>query len=570
MADSVRDRTGQQLGNYRLLRLLRQDSTADVYLGEHIFLKTQAAIRMLSESLSQEVLEAFLAETRRIALLKHPNILRVLEFGVESRTPFLVTDYTSFGSLGQRHPEGTSISRESISTYIKQIAAALTYIHDHGLVHGGVRPENMLLGPQNRILLTNPIPIIDALDVISTRNNPTSKEARGDTLKYMAPEQLAGSAEPASDQYALAVVVYEWLSGDTPFHISSNEIAAQSQSLTPIPLHMKMLEVPAQIEQVVMMALAKDPRQRFASVGAFVQALEYVLQPTQPPDATLPGGNENTRTDVRTVIASLPKTRKKSNIARVLTIGLVLTILLIISSGLIYYARLFPSPVPPVVSSITTAQETQTVVARGTQQAVATFASQPTQEIYTLATRGSPFINDPLNNKGKSTWESVKASTRSCTFSSGAYHVQVSGKSVYTSCLARNNTFHNFAYEVEMSIVKGDDAGIVFRSDANWSNFYAFETSSSGSNAVGTLIRYRKDRAKDLQGTVFPVNLQASNLFTVVAYEHIFYFYLNKKILMRFQDNDGALEMGTVGMYVLTAKSTVTEAAFRNAKIWKL
>src|ERR1700736_6753242 len=113
------DRVGQQLGNYRLIRLLGRGGFAEVYLGEHVFLKTQAAIKLLQMRLSNDDLEDFLKEGRSIAALVHPQILRVLEFGVEGEEPdlgpealniaegipFLVMDYAINGTLRKHHPK---------------------------------------------------------------------------------------------------------------------------------------------------------------------------------------------------------------------------------------------------------------------------------------------------------------------------------------------------------------------------------------------------------------------------------------------------------------------------------
>jgi serine/threonine protein kinase len=87
------DRVGQQLGNYRLVRLLGQGGFADVYLGKHVYLETQAAIKVLQTQLAREDMEQFRLEARTIARLEHPHIVRVLDFGVEERTPFLVMSY---------------------------------------------------------------------------------------------------------------------------------------------------------------------------------------------------------------------------------------------------------------------------------------------------------------------------------------------------------------------------------------------------------------------------------------------------------------------------------------------
>src|SRR6266853_3474593 len=123
------DRSGQQLGNYRLIRLLGEGGFAEVYLGEHIHLGTQAAIKVLYTQLTSESIEVFRAEARNLAHLIHPHIVRVLEFGVEGKTPFLVMDYAPNGTLRQRHPKGVVLPLPLIVTYVKQVADALQYAH---------------------------------------------------------------------------------------------------------------------------------------------------------------------------------------------------------------------------------------------------------------------------------------------------------------------------------------------------------------------------------------------------------------------------------------------------------
>ncbi len=100
------DQVGQRLGNYQLTRLLGAGGFAQVYLGEHIYLGTQAAIKVLDTQLTSDTVEWFLTEARTIARLVHPHIVRVLDFGVENLIPFLVLDYAPNGSLRQHHSEG--------------------------------------------------------------------------------------------------------------------------------------------------------------------------------------------------------------------------------------------------------------------------------------------------------------------------------------------------------------------------------------------------------------------------------------------------------------------------------
>jgi eukaryotic-like serine/threonine-protein kinase len=264
-----RQREGMQFGNYQLLRLLGQGHFAQVYLGEHIHLGTQAAIKVLLAHLAEADAALFRAEARTLARLEHPHIVRLLEFGLEGTTPFLIMSYASQGSLRQRHPAGTRLSLNTILPYVKQVAAALQYLHDQRLIHRDLKPENLLLGSDDKVLLSD---FGLALLLQSTYSQQT--QATAGSIAYMAPEQLQGHPSPASDQYALAVVVYEWLCGERPFSGTFTEIAAQQVLAPPPPLHEKVATIPAAVEQGVLKALAKDPQQRFVQIQDFALALE--------------------------------------------------------------------------------------------------------------------------------------------------------------------------------------------------------------------------------------------------------------------------------------------------------
>src|SRR5437016_3224078 len=118
------DRVGQQLGHYRLLRLLGQGGFADVYLAEHLHLGTQVAVKVLSMRLTGEHVEQFRTEARTVARLVHPHIMRVLNFGVEDDTPYLVMDYAPAGTLRTLHPKGMQLPLAIIVDYVKQVAEA--------------------------------------------------------------------------------------------------------------------------------------------------------------------------------------------------------------------------------------------------------------------------------------------------------------------------------------------------------------------------------------------------------------------------------------------------------------
>ncbi len=263
------DYTGQLLGNYRLIRLLGEGGFAEVYLGEHIHLKTLAAVKLLHTRLTNNDIENFRREAQTIARLIHPHIVRVLDFGVEGNAPYLVMDFAPHGTLRTRHPKGTRIPLATIVNYVRQVAEALYYAHSQRLIHRDIKPENMLVGRNNEILLSD-----FGIALTSQSSSYQSTKDVAGTIAYMAPEQIQAHPRPASDQYALAVVVYEWLSGNRPFQGTYTEIAVKHTMVPPPPLHSQMTEITPWAEEVVMKALQKDPQQRFADVRAFATALE--------------------------------------------------------------------------------------------------------------------------------------------------------------------------------------------------------------------------------------------------------------------------------------------------------
>jgi peptide/nickel transport system substrate-binding protein len=278
------DRTGQQFGNYRLVSLLGQGGYAEVYLGQHVRFNQQAAIKVLHAHLSGVEAEHFQQEAETIATLAHPSIVRVLDFDVQDGVPFLVMDYAPGGTLRRRYPRGSLVPLAVIVSSVKQVADALQYAHEQKFIHRDVKPENMLLGRREEVLLSD---FGIATIAHSTSSLNASAQGTSGTLAYMAPEQIEGHPRPASDQYALGVVVYEWLCGERPFEGSASEVMAQHLSMPPLPLRERVPAIPAEVEQVVLRALAKDPKVRFASVAAFAKALEQAGQAALAPTGQL-------------------------------------------------------------------------------------------------------------------------------------------------------------------------------------------------------------------------------------------------------------------------------------------
>jgi len=271
---------GLSFGNYQILHLLGKGGFAKVYLGEHIYLKTRAAIKILYTRLGEEDQQRFLDEARLIAHLDHPHIVRVLDFGLEEDLPFLVLDYAPLGSvrhLFNQGSQGHGVAQEGIISYIKQVADALQYAHDHKVIHRDIKPDNILLKSSTEALLSD-----FGIAVVIQSAQLAPLDIVG-TVDYTAPEQLEGRPCPASDQYALGVVAYEWMTGERPFHGSVAELYVQHREVPPPPLRTRVTDISPAVEQAVLKALAKNPRERFANVRAFASALEQATCAEQAP-----------------------------------------------------------------------------------------------------------------------------------------------------------------------------------------------------------------------------------------------------------------------------------------------
>jgi WD40 repeat protein len=274
----MRDLTNTIFGEYRLQRLLGQSAFtgSSVYLGEHLYLKTQIAIKILQAPLSEADRDNFYKEARLLTKIRHPHIVVAHTYDVDDIMPFIVMNYAPHGTLRHRYPMGTRLSHEEIIRYVAQVADALQYLHDHEqLIHCDIKPENMLLGPNDEVWLS------DFGTAIATSTPPLglSQEEISATVQYLAPEQAQGEPCIATDQYALGIVVYEWLSGTFPFNGPAAEIPLQHIYDPPPSLRAKVSTISPAAEMVVFKALAKDPRQRFASVQEFANALQTALAP---------------------------------------------------------------------------------------------------------------------------------------------------------------------------------------------------------------------------------------------------------------------------------------------------
>jgi serine/threonine protein kinase len=270
------DHVGEQFGEYRLTLKKGGGTFGDVYLGEHSRDNTPAAIKVLQVRLNNsEDLKDYINEIRSLFRLQHPNIVPLLDFGIERDIPFLIMAYAPNGTL--RQPKGTRLPLDTVVSYIQQIAEALQCAHDRKLIHRDVKPDNILLGPSSQVWLSD----FGIVSIAQSSRSLNTQDGAG-TIPYMAPEQILGKPRLASDQYALGIIAYEWICGSRPFNGTAIEIAMQHAQAQPPPLREQVPTLAPAIEQVVLKALAKDPKDRFASVREFAEALAVAVEQSKP------------------------------------------------------------------------------------------------------------------------------------------------------------------------------------------------------------------------------------------------------------------------------------------------
>jgi eukaryotic-like serine/threonine-protein kinase len=268
----MRDWTGQQVGNYHVLRLLEHGTGIDRYLSYDVSSQRQITLFLLAASTDEAGIFRFQRNLPIIKHLVHPHIASLLDAGVQDMTPFVALDHLP--TSRQAHPLPLPIP--TIVQSVSQLADAFDTAHNQGVWHTYTAPETILLGPRSEALL-------GGFGIRLLEISQAPGDGRWEcpvSPAYLAPEQVVGGFMDRSiDQYALAVVVYEWLCGVPPFQGATPlEITVHQLHDPPPSLRAKMPTVPVEMERVLIKALAKKPEERFATIQAFSHALREASQ----------------------------------------------------------------------------------------------------------------------------------------------------------------------------------------------------------------------------------------------------------------------------------------------------
>src|SRR6266480_3693225 len=269
--DSWQEVELQQIGTYTNTRLLSTGPANSLYIGKQR--KKEIIIKVFHPPLiTLEAKEAFLARAKQLKKLKHRYIIDIQDYGFTQHTQdtqdtsedyaYIVMQFVPAGTVRQNISPGQCLRSDEVKRMLSPLASALHYAHVSNILHGNLHPGNLLVDTNNDILLTDfSLPLQGAF--------PSPDDAAL-AIPYMAPEQLQGTLMAASDQYSLAVMVYEWLCGRRPYEATGREKLLHQQEHDPLPtLGSLNADISPAIEHVLLQALAHNPGERFQHTQAF-------------------------------------------------------------------------------------------------------------------------------------------------------------------------------------------------------------------------------------------------------------------------------------------------------------
>ncbi|HEY4386303.1 MAG TPA: serine/threonine-protein kinase [Ktedonobacteraceae bacterium] len=308
---------GHLLGHYQLQHLIGSGGMGEIYVADDIHMPRKVAVKIIrgerdpyaDTTIKQEAERLFQREMQAIALLDHPHILPVFDYGTDqvdgADLTYLVMPYRSEGSLLDqlvKRGSNTPLSPHEVVHFLLQAADALQHAHERHIVHQDIKPSNFLIRIRNSEAYLPDILLADFGIAKVINANSSSQSVRG-TPSYMSPEQWEGQPVPASDQYSLAVMAFQLLTGQAPFRGGPGQIMHQHFSAQPpIPSTLNPHLSPA-IDAVLLRALAKRPEERFPSIFQFAQAFQRALSQESMSQPGLISQNPSFQADARPLAA---------------------------------------------------------------------------------------------------------------------------------------------------------------------------------------------------------------------------------------------------------------------------
>jgi len=645
---------GLQLGHYQLVRLIGSGGMGEVYLAEDTRIRRQVAIKVVraeaspypDENATKETTRLFQREMRAITVLDHPHILALFDFGEETihknTLTYMVMPFRQEGSLAdwlQQRKTSEMLSPQDVSHFLQQAADALQHAHDHQLIHQDVKPSNFLIrsrasNPDHPDLLLADFGIAK----FTTATATASQSIRG-TPAFMAPEQWDGQPVAATDQYALAVMAYQLLTGRPPFQGGPGQVMRQHFMMQPQPPSTLNSRISKAIDAVILRALEKNPADRFPSISAFADAFQQTLQsadspaPASPKNPNLPALPVSpalpSTEDLRTTLA-ISKIEAQTGTTRTLTLPGGRRVRVSVppgaysgqvlrleghgepsgsgQSGALVITIAIPEREERVLAPSISGNEEKTSLSQVNRAEVVAqmpsknrtiaksrsglprprvtliiglvllivvvsrflyFTSQQIPNPYPPH-NGTLVLNDPLsNNSNGHNWvEGSDNNGSTCQFTGEAYDASIPEKGEYPLfCIAKSTSYSNFAYQVQMMIVRGDYGAIIFRADEANGRFYYFRISQDGLYDLSVVDNNSSIKTITV-GSNHAINtgLNKMNLIAVVANSSSIDLYVNNQHIDSVTDSTYNQGQVGVGAYEV---SNPTEVMFSNAKVWQ-
>jgi eukaryotic-like serine/threonine-protein kinase len=572
---------GMYVGRYHLMQVIGRGSMGEVYLAKDTQLNRQVAIKIAQVEASiyspplavKEAARLFLREAKAIAQLDHPNILTLFDYGEETLNGitfnYMVMPYRQEGSFAdwmrQRRNVGL-LSRREVAYFLEQAAEALEHAHKRQITHQDVKPTNFLIRNSEKPSGLPDLLLADfGIAKFTMATMGESQTIRG-TPAYMAPEQWSGNPVPASDQYALAIMAYELLTGQIPFRGNPQQVMFQHLQVLPqLPSQINP-KLHADVDEVLLRALAKRPEDRFAPVSAFANSLQQALRKE-------PGLNEPTFVSPQYRPQSTPRDNdtvpvvKTRNVSKNLRILVLVLLTFFIVAGSIGLYSLFLMKRNSAANS-TTPQTSGS--SSKTNTPITPNATATTKDPYPPY-NGTLILNDSLsdNTRGND-WNELMTSTYACKFEAGAYHIIQTQYHFFTDCFAEHVGVHfsNFTFQVQMKIIQGDCGGIVFRADSTENQFYFFRVCQNGFYDLRRFVDNTNQTARTLTSgfsSAIVTGINETNLVAVVAQGSELDLYVNQ------QDVRGITATAYSDGKIAVAASqngNPTEVIFNNIMIW--
>lgn len=279
----------KKIGEYHLIDFIEPGGSSAVYRASQRGSKEEVAIKIMRDRFpnrDQTLMKTFKKEVEVLKKLDHEHIVKIIEVIFDNTDydqmarPCIVMPYIPGGTLRKLLNNHDLLSLETIRSYIRQITKALQYAHDRNVFHCDVKPENILLSEDGSCLFLADFGIAQILSEIHSTTHVTTKPSG--TAEYMSPEQFDGHPSPKSDQYALAILLYECLCGSLPFkgtnynQLSKQHYHAQVPSLRQ-KCRNRQRNISKRTEQAILKALTKDKEKRYSNIETFAEALDKAL-----------------------------------------------------------------------------------------------------------------------------------------------------------------------------------------------------------------------------------------------------------------------------------------------------